>query len=249
MGQQKIVINNHQLKKYFLTYQNEIAQYTKRYQAKNLYIDKCAEERKNLIGDIFYILDESRTNASKEQLWFDCIYNWYRHLKRLPRSTAHEVADLLLSNEEELTKQGDFDSLYNIIRRLIVDAHIAKVGEVAWYDITLRIGLILHNTIILPDKQLYLHADVKTAAKAILGKEKRTQMSYRTDITDYQELFVGMESAYIEDFLCILQRQYISDNLKITGPYTFIRQRNPNFSITWENSLSLKALIAERYKK
>lgn len=247
MSQQVITISDQQLEKYLHQHEGYIASEIERYHGRNLYAEGNSKIRRSLIGDIFYILDEARAHADKNLLWFDCVYNRLRHLRRMPKDSAREVVILLLSNEAVLTEQKDFDSLYDSIRQLTTDAHVAEVGEVAWYDITLRLGLVLHDYVILPDKQLYLHADVKTAAKGVMMKGTRARMGYRIATADYQKLFVGMESTYIEDFLCDLQRIYVPRDFGMEIPCRFIREGNPSLSLNWDKNLSLESVIAERY--
>lgn len=247
MSQQVITISDQQLEKYLHQHEGYIASEIERYHGRNLYAEGNSKIRRSLIGDIFYILDEARAHADNNLLWFDCVYNRYRHLGRMPKVTAREVVDLLLANEADLAKQEDFDSLYNIIRQLTTEAHVAKIGAVAWYDIALRIGLVLHDNIFLPDKQLYLHADVKTAAKGVMMKSTRARMGYRIATADYQKLFVGMKSTYIEDFLCDLQRIYVPRDFGMEIPCRFIREGNPSLSLNWDKNLSLESVIAERY--
>jgi len=115
------------------------------------------------------------------------------HQRRIPETSLSEARDRLLENLAALRASKTFDELHDSIEAMI--RPIRKIGELAVYDITLRIGARFG---IEPDK-VYLHRGTRDGAKA-LGLEFRKSALELGELPKPLRVLTARE---IEDVLCI----------------------------------------------
>lgn len=115
------------------------------------------------------------------------------HQRRIPEVSLSEARDRLLGNLAALRAPKTFDELHDAIEAMI--RPIPKIGELAVYDITLRIGARFG---IEPDK-VYLHRGTRDGAKALgLAFRKAT-----LEIHEFPNQLRVLTAREIEDVLCI----------------------------------------------
>lgn len=122
-----------------------------------------------------------------------------------PHQTFHgiaasesEVISRLSNNKPALRMAKDFEELYAAVKGIIKD--VDMVGDVAIYDVTLRLGFYLN---ILPAKYVYLHAGAKEGYRQIVGG---TKLPYRVEVSSMPPMFHNIEPYLLEDYFCISKR-------------------------------------------
>ena len=120
----------------------------------------------------------------------------HQKVRNVPKAfpEVYEVLKDFVPTRSNLT----FEELYNEIDAII--RPIKYIGELAVYDITLRVGWNLPNPI-RPETLVYLHRGAKTGAELLLGRKiKERYIPYE----EIKELVVPLtKSHHIEDFLCL----------------------------------------------
>lgn len=96
-----------------------------------------------------------------------------------------------------------FEELYNEIEAII--RPIKYIGELATYDITLRVGWNLPNPI-KPESLVYLHQGAKSGAELLLGRKIKERYIPYEEIKDVVAPLT--KSHHIEDFLCHYHIKY-----------------------------------------
>lgn len=173
-------------------------------------------KRRSLYDDFQYIKSlQSNPIITDFDLFFACVFNRNRHLWLMTQTLATTTANALLNGNLLLRNYRSFEDLYDQVRTLIINIH--GIGDVACYDISLRIGFILG---IYPDNMAYYHTKLRDSARVLL-RVKRVH-SFRTDIANFRPLLSNMPAAFIEDFLCAKHDQFTDPNFTIgTIPVTF----------------------------
>ena len=154
-----------------------------------------AKPRRGFYHDIKYVLDFQKTCKSEYDLLFACVFNRDRHLYLLSKTIAVIATDALFNGKVLHGVYSDFETLYDRVRSLLNP--IKGLGDVAYYDITVRIGFLLK---IYPDNKVYYHVHLRDCARIILGVNRLK--SYRCDTALFNALLGVMPSIFIEDFLC-----------------------------------------------
>lgn len=120
-----------------------------------------------------------------------------KHQHRIPIVTLSDFGEKLCTNSEVIHNASSFDELYLIIRAY----RIKGIGELACYDVALRIGeyLNIHPT------SVYIHAGTRTGAEKLLKRKVRESI---LPITEFPE-FSGFSASQIENILCIYKKDFI----------------------------------------
>ena len=91
-----------------------------------------------------------------------------------------------------------FEQLHDEINSKIRD--IMYIGDLAVYDISLRIGWNLPKRI-KPERLVYMHQGTRVGAELLLGREVKTKPVSLEELKDVVAPLT--ESHHIEDFLCL----------------------------------------------
>jgi len=115
----------------------------------------------------------------------------HAHQKRNPKDKLADAHEELQAKKEDIRAAKDFDALHDIVQREI--GHVKLVGNLAIYDIALRIGAFLGKE----PKRVYLQRGSAEGAR-LLGFAGKT-----IDPQVLPDAFSRLTPAEIEDFLCV----------------------------------------------
>lgn len=124
----------------------------------------------------------------------------HRHQARIPEPSLVEAAKRLLKLLAQIQGCENFDELLKLVEREIDP--IWKIGKLAVYDVSLRIGAYLG---LEPDR-VYLHAGTRVGAKILGLNYKQESLSLGELPKEFQKLSPGE----IEDCLCIFANDFSS---------------------------------------
>lgn len=122
----------------------------------------------------------------------------FRHQYRIPAKTLEMAARELLAVVHELEDCRSFDDLFSLVNSTIGGIH--RVGELAVYDITLRIAAKLG----LQPERVYLHAGPRRGAKAL-------ELEWRSESIPLRSLpspLNSLTAREAEDILCIYKDDF-----------------------------------------
>ncbi len=119
------------------------------------------------------------------------------HQYRIPYKSLENAASLLLMNQDEIKNSKTFEKLHDLINSIIRDSW--KVGELAVYDISTRIGAYLH----LSPKIVYLHRGTREGAHALGFSGQASTLS----LHQLPSAFYMLKPYEIEDCLCIYKNE------------------------------------------
>ena len=134
-----------------------------------------------------------------------------RHGRRMPWVNTREAVDKLIDSNIINNKFKDFEALHAEVKQVLGGINFAQ-GPLTVYDTALNIGYILK---VLPKKNIYLYVGAWEGANAIAQIFKLT-IQHVMDVSVWQVpgLFLGIESMYIEDILCV----FLDIFKKMPGP-------------------------------
>lgn len=102
-----------------------------------------------------------------------------------------------------------FEKLYDEVRNRL--ASIPNIDVLTYYDAALRIGFLLEEPV-FPKKKVYVYAGAWKGLEN-LQKDKVKHLSHSFlkadvyDISQFKSDFKGLESMFIEDFLCVFHNE------------------------------------------
>jgi hypothetical protein len=165
-----------------------------------------------------HYLQEHWPSVEREMAWFASAPSLREAIERACASRLHDgrlhshqqrpfgrwpqapkqAADRLKPLETCIRAAADFDALYVIIRSTLTrDTRVCGVGDLGYYDITLRVGRSLPTK--LEPKEVYLHRGTRAGAK---GSGLRIDRD-RVPMSDLREgLRQLLTPAQAEDVLC-----------------------------------------------
>ncbi len=152
------------------------------------------------------------SGANDYDLLFACVFNRERHLWMLSHSMAVTATQVLLNGKVLYSSYTDFDELYDTVRRLIKP--IDGIGEVAFYDIALRIGA-LKRFLLYPTNKVYYHSYLRESARKLLGVSRIS--SFRMDVSNFRTILPNMPAIFIEDMLCSMHSMICPESKKYNG--------------------------------
>ena len=161
--------------------------------------------RRNFYYDIKYVRDFEKSNPSDYDLLYVCVFNRERHLWLMSASLAASVTMVLDNGKVLYGSYSNFDELYDEVRCLINP--IKGIGDVACYDIAVRIGF-LKRIQVYPEHLVYYHGYLRESVRKLL-KVNRVY-SYRADIAIFGSVLSNMPSIFLEDFLCSMHNDICS---------------------------------------
>ena len=126
------------------------------------------------------------------------------------RETLEPAEDSLCS--PDITKMifSDFDDLFIEVKRRLKG--IKNIRDLTYYDAALRIGFLMG---LFPKQYVYLYAGAWEGLKKLkkydptlfLSKPDPFTKNGKHDISHFRSAFGSMESMFIEDFLCVFDRE------------------------------------------
>lgn len=139
-------------------------------------------------------------------------YFKYKH------DTLEPAEKALLSPPDIIRPYSDFEDLYHEVKKRL--RRIPNIGDLTYYDAALRLGFLLDDAIFPKDK-VYVYAGAWIGLKGLQAYLSRIKMPLKRNITsagiydtsDFMPHFGGMESMFIEDFLCVFDK--LLDHLDI----------------------------------
>jgi len=123
----------------------------------------------------------------------------HRHQYRLQRQTLAAFANNLINNLHHISTVNDFEELIQLVRA----AKILGIGELAVYDVAVRIGAYLN---IWPEK-IYLHAGTRVGTEALIGNVKGETIEKDLLPADFRS--PNLSCYELEDMLCIYKKLFI----------------------------------------
>lgn len=156
-----------------------------------------AKPRRNFYYDIKYVRDLEMSGANDYDLLFACVFNRERHLWLMSETLAKTVTTTLLNGNILGGMYANFDELYDAVRNLLKT--IKSIGDVAYYDVSLRIGA-LKRFRLYPTNKVYYHSYLRESARKLLGVSRVS--SFRMDVSYFRSILTDMPAIFIEDFLC-----------------------------------------------
>ena len=124
-----------------------------------------------------------------------------RHHRRMTEETIVKTIKALKKSNLHKKSFKDFDALYDSVNKTIRE--VDGIGQLAVYDISVRIGKKLLNPSIEPEKYVYLHLGALEGAKKLFGSSVKIEP--RMPITDFPKELQEMGSYHIENFLCVMK--------------------------------------------
>lgn len=126
-----------------------------------------------------------------------------RHHRRMTETTIVDTIKAL--NKSNLLKKSfsDFDELYDSVNAII--RGIDGIGQLAVYDISVRIGKRLLNSSIEPKKYVYLQRGAREGAIKLFGSNVKIEP--RMPITVFPKELQEIGSYHIENFLCVMKKK------------------------------------------
>jgi hypothetical protein len=115
------------------------------------------------------------------------------HQRRIPRAALEDSRDRLLANIDQLRAAASFEVLLDLVDALI--RPIPKIGELAVYDIALRIGARFD----LEPERVYAHAGTRNGARALRLDVNR----HAIDVNELPPPIRSLSAREAEDLLCI----------------------------------------------
>jgi hypothetical protein len=117
----------------------------------------------------------------------------FPHQYRITTNSLNKSFDILSANNNELQQCDDFDTLLNLIRKLLEVVH--GVDDLYYYDTSFRIGLSLG----FKPQRVYLHAGTKEGAKALFNNLRGIAS---LDMDSLPKPLRELAPYQVEDFLC-----------------------------------------------
>ena len=130
-------------------------------------------------------------------------YFKYKH------ETLEPAEKALLRAPAIIRPYRNFEKLYDEVRNRL--APIPGIDVLTYYDAALRIGFLLKKPI-FPKKKVYVYAGAWKGLEE-LQKDKVKHLSHtfsKADVYDislFKSDFKGLESMFIEDFLCVFDKE------------------------------------------
>jgi hypothetical protein len=117
------------------------------------------------------------------------------HQYRIPGRVLADAELRLLANIDAIRVCTSFDELHDLIEQLA--GSISGIGELATYDIALRIGARIG----VAPTRVYLHSGTREGARSLgLGERRRT-----LEVSELPSAFRRLAPREIEDVLCIFK--------------------------------------------
>lgn len=120
------------------------------------------------------------------------------HQRRIGRKRLKAVTHHYVNKAEKYRLAKSFDEVMKITESVILPKG-ARIGELARYDFSERIGAFLN----LEPQDIYLHSGTRIGARR-LGYKEKSQISYSVIVSDHSEL-KGLAARHIENLLCIFK--------------------------------------------
>ena len=120
----------------------------------------------------------------------------HNHQHRVGRKKLEVFAAKLEEKAKEIQAANDFDEIYKIVNSI----QVKRVGQLAKYDISLRIGFYRG---LLPTK-IYIHQGTKVGAELLLKKKINKRFIEREELIE-PFISADIECWEIEDILCIFK--------------------------------------------
>lgn len=158
-------------------------------------IPSSSKPRREFYHDYYYVRRLIGRGMSDDKFLYECVYNRDRHLWMMSRTLALTVAKKLDADRILYGKYADFEALYDAVRLSI--SKIDGIGDVAFYDIALRIG---YYSDIYPDKYVYYHSYLRESIRTLLSLQRLK--SFRAPIGIFSYVLPNMPAIFIEDFIC-----------------------------------------------
>jgi hypothetical protein len=117
------------------------------------------------------------------------------HQYRIPGRALADAEKRLLANIDVIRACKSYDDLHDLVEHLA--GAISGIGELATYDIALRIGARIG----VAPTRVYLHSGTRVGARALgLGQGRRT-----LEVSELPAAFRRLAPREIEDALCIFK--------------------------------------------
>lgn len=168
--------------------------------------------RRNFYYDIKYVRDLEMSGANDYDLLFACVFNRDRHLWMLSKKNTIAATQVLYKGKVLNGIYNDFDELYDTVRHLIEP--IDGIGEVAFYDIALRLGS-LKRFQLYPTNKVYYHSYLRESARKLLGLSRIS--SFRMEVSNFRTILPNMPAIFIEDMLCSMHSMICPESKKYNG--------------------------------
>lgn len=125
-----------------------------------------------------------------------------RHHRRMTETTIRKTIKALKKSNLLNKTFCDFDELYDCVNEII--RGIKGIGQLAVYDISVRIGKRLLKPAIEPEKYVYLQSGALEGAKKLFGSS--IKIKSRMPITVFPKELQEIGSYHIENFLCVMKK-------------------------------------------
>ena len=124
----------------------------------------------------------------------------HNHQKRLQKTNLESFKKKLLIRQKDIQNVADFDKLLQIM----VDCKVKGIGDVACYDVAIRIG----NRLGKHPKLVYLHAGTRKGLENLLGRKVKCSYIKKSDLPQpFRNSSLTCHE--IEDILCIYKDRLI----------------------------------------
>jgi hypothetical protein len=128
----------------------------------------------------------------------------YSHQRWLKDETARMAAEIMLAHEAEIAAAPDFESLHELLGRLL--AQVPGAGEMYLYDTAFR----LSGKFGRPPTRVFLHRGTRDGARAIGFDSGRAHI----EMTELPEPLQVLKAYEVEDVLCLYKNDLAGSNSK-----------------------------------
>ena len=133
----------------------------------------------------------------------DCVRMGKKHHhKRMTERTIRQIITALKNSNLLKQKFSNFEELFDHVNNCL--RGIVGIGQLAVYDISVRIGKYLFSPSIEPKDYVYLHRGALEGANKLFGCNPKLKED-RYPITDFPPALQKLGSFHIENFLCVMK--------------------------------------------
>ena len=133
----------------------------------------------------------------------DCVRMGKKHHhKRMTGSTIQQIITALKNSNLLKQQFSNFEELFDYVNNCI--RGIVGIGQLAVYDISVRIGKCLCSPPIEPKDYVYLHRGSLEGANKLFGANPKMKEG-RYPITIFPPALQKLGSPHIENFLCVMK--------------------------------------------
>ena len=135
----------------------------------------------------------------------DCVRMGKKHHhKRMTERTIRQIITALKNSNLLKQKFSNFEELLDYVNNCI--RGIVGIGQLAVYDISVRIGKYLCSPSIEPKDYVYLHRGALEGANKLFGGNPKLKEG-RYPITIFPIELQKLGSVHIENFLCVMRNR------------------------------------------